>query len=158
MDAVELARFHGHVLRGPTATDCWFWTGAIADDGYGRFWVRRDGRQRAVRPHRHLFEHVHGVSLLPAEQLMHECDIPICVRVTDDATTHLSVGSNGANMRDREQKHRAGRDALHMRGLSRKQLAGRSRALRAVLLERGFDRGGIAAVLADVPLYHPTLF
>lgn len=45
-------RFWSHVVRGPKADDCWLWTGAIADDGYGRFWLTDDGRQRVVRPHR----------------------------------------------------------------------------------------------------------
>ena len=62
------------------------------------------------------------------------------------------------NMRDREQKGRAGRDSLHLRGLSRAQLAERSRALRNVLLTQGWDQDAIAAVLADAGQDHPRLF
>lgn len=32
-------RFWKHVVKGPAVTDCWIWTGAGGDDGYGRFWV-----------------------------------------------------------------------------------------------------------------------
>ncbi|WP_420367101.1 hypothetical protein [Curtobacterium sp. L1-20] len=30
-------RFWSHVVKGPAPADCWIWTGAIGDDGYGRF-------------------------------------------------------------------------------------------------------------------------
>jgi hypothetical protein len=34
--ASEAERFWAKVVRGPGERDCWIWTGAIADDGYGR--------------------------------------------------------------------------------------------------------------------------
>ena len=53
--------------EGPRETDCWLWAGggtaAIADDGYGRFWVARDGRQRVLRPHRVAWALAEGVSI-----------------------------------------------------------------------------------------------
>lgn len=158
MDAATLHRFERKVLRGPEPRDCWFWTGAIADDGYGRFAIRVAGRERMVRPHRLMFEHVTGARLVRSVPLMHECDIPICVHVELGAASHLSVGSQGLNMADRERKGRAGRGGLGMRGLSRRVLARRSRALRSVVLEVGWDREAIAAVLADAPVAHPRLF
>lgn len=33
--AGEVVRFWVKVVRGPGPLDCWIWTGAIADDGYG---------------------------------------------------------------------------------------------------------------------------
>ncbi|MBD8519173.1 hypothetical protein [Plantibacter sp. CFBP 8804] len=158
MDAGELGRFWSHVVCGPEVTDCWFWVGAIADDGYGRFALRRDGRERMVRPHRVMFEHVTGAELTSSVPLMHECDIPICVHAAVDAGSHLSIGSQSLNMLDREHKGRAGRGGLGMRGLSRRVLTERSRRLRAVVLAAGWDRAAIAAVLADVPVDHPRLF
>jgi hypothetical protein len=43
--------FWSHVVQGPAPADCWIWTGAVGDDGYGRFWVPQPGGgQRAMRP------------------------------------------------------------------------------------------------------------
>ncbi len=46
MSPDELDRFYRKVVKGPRPDDCWIWTGAIADDGYGRFAIRRDGVER----------------------------------------------------------------------------------------------------------------
>jgi len=35
-DMAEVARFFSRVVAGPGRQDCWLWTGAIGDDGYGR--------------------------------------------------------------------------------------------------------------------------
>lgn len=35
-DIAEVARFFSRVVAGPGRQDCWLWTGAIGDDGYGR--------------------------------------------------------------------------------------------------------------------------
>lgn len=150
MDAVELDRFFQKVIKGPDPAHCWIWVGAIADDGYGRFAIRRNGREKMTRPQRLRFEHVTGVTLRPEVTLLHDCDIPICVHATAGADSHLFEGDLGMNMRDREQKHRTGRGRVGMRGISRVQLAERSRALRAVILEHGWDRDAIAAVVAGV--------
>lgn len=54
-------RFWEKVVKGPRSQDCWAWVGAIADDGYGRFWIPRDGGgQRAVRPQRYAYEQLTG--------------------------------------------------------------------------------------------------
>lgn len=52
LPASEQERFWSHVVKRPEAEDCWFWTGAVSDDGYGRFWIRRATGQQAVRPKR----------------------------------------------------------------------------------------------------------
>lgn len=36
LHASEIARFHRHVVCGPSVSDCDIWTGAIGADGYGR--------------------------------------------------------------------------------------------------------------------------
>lgn len=36
LHASEIARFHRHVVCGPSVSDCGIWTGAIGADGYGR--------------------------------------------------------------------------------------------------------------------------
>lgn len=53
LHAAEIARFDGHVVCGPTASDCNIWTGAIGADVYGRFYLTRDGVGFCVRPHRY---------------------------------------------------------------------------------------------------------
>lgn len=46
--AAETRRFWSHVVRGPGEWDCWLWVGAIADDGYGRFWITRPTLARSA--------------------------------------------------------------------------------------------------------------
>ena len=158
MNVSELSRFFDKVVKGPDEGDCWFWVGAIADDGYGRFSIRRDGRERMVRPQRLLFEHLTGRTLTPDIELLHTCDVPICVHVTVGGDSHLFAGDHAMNMRDREQKHRSGRHGIGMRGISRRQLALRSRALRDVVQTMGWNREAIAAVINGAGPDQPPLF
>lgn len=158
MDTSELERFFEKVVKGPEPDDCWIWVGAIGDDGYGRFSIRRGGREQMVRPQRLYYEHLTGRKLTPKVSLLHECDVPICVHVTAGADSHLFEGDDRMNMRDREQKGRAGRHRVFRRGLSRKQLTARSRDLREVILTRGWDRVAISAVLSGNTPDQPALF
>lgn len=158
----EDERFWSHVIKGPGPDDCWIWVGAISDDGYGRFWTRPDGaRQRAVRPSRYAHQRVTGRVLPSTVMLLHACDVPLCVHVdVDPAVSHLFEGDHRVNMLDREQKHRGGNQwsALGWRDISRRQRVTRSRALRATLLEHGWDRARISGVLAGVDQNQPRLF
>lgn len=154
----ELERFFEKVVKGPEPSDCWIWVGAIADDGYGRFSIRRGGRERMVRPQRLLYEHLTGRTLSSKIDLLHVCDVPICVHVTTGADSHLFEGDGRMNMIDREQKGRGGHRRVYRRGLSRKQLANRSRDLRDVVLTLGWDRAAISAVLSGNAPDQPTLF
>ena len=43
MNPHESARFWEKVIKGPGPSACWIWTGAIGDDGYGRFWTQTTG-------------------------------------------------------------------------------------------------------------------
>lgn len=69
----ELERFWSHVVKGPDPDDCWIWTGAISDDGYGRFWIRRGSRQQAVCPQRYAFTALTGRTLTPETLLLRRC-------------------------------------------------------------------------------------
>lgn len=130
-DAREASRFWALVAKDENPRGCWIWIGAIADDGYGRFWVRRDGGQRAVRPHRYAYALVHGeTSLEEVPVLMHACDNPLCVKATDDAATHLYPGTQAANLLDRAQKGNATNQYSVWRGLTRAQKAAHARELR----------------------------
>ena len=51
--ADEIARFTSHIVRGPTASDCDIWISAIGADGYGRYYLTRQGMGLCVRPHRY---------------------------------------------------------------------------------------------------------
>ena len=53
LHAGEIARFTSHVVCGPAASDCNIWTGAIGADGYGRYYLTRQGMGLCVRPHRY---------------------------------------------------------------------------------------------------------
>jgi len=126
-----------------------------------RFWVRRDGRQKALRPSRYAHEQTTGTVLPSSVMLLHACDVPLCVHVDGDpAVSHLFVGNQRVNMLDREQKHRGGNQysALGWRGTSRRQRVQRSRELRRVLLTHGWDRARISGALAGVDENQPRLF
>ncbi|QNE46137.1 hypothetical protein F1C58_03900 [Glaciihabitans sp. INWT7] len=79
MRTSEQERFWAHVVKGPAQEDCWIWTGAIADDGYGRFWIKDGDGQKVVRPQRFAYQLATGLQLPEYVLLMHSCDVPICV-------------------------------------------------------------------------------
>ncbi len=151
LHANESRRFDSFVVRGHYERDCDFFTGAIGTDGYGRFYISR-GKELCVRPHRYALARSRG-ALRSHELALHECDNPLCVKISDASASsqHVVVGTQANNMR---------RMARMRRGGGRKPIAGdglrvrreRSVALRAVLRERGWDRDAVeAALLGDMP-------
>jgi hypothetical protein len=150
----DAERFWSHVEKGPTADDCWIWTGAIADDGYGRFWTKDGDGQRVVRPHRFAHELATGVELPRSVLLLHSCDVPICVHaVTDRAETHLVEGTHRTNMLDRVQKHRyANRwSAWRFNGLARTERVRRIQVVVATMGFSGFDSSRCMAWAGVIP-------
>lgn len=85
-------RFWSKVYRGPAGA-CWIWLGAIADDGYGRYFLH-DGAGGMVRPHRYAYTLTYETELEELGELMHVCDVPICVN-----PEHLAPGTHADNMR-----------------------------------------------------------
>lgn len=158
----EAERFWQFVLKGPAAGDCWLWTGAIADDGYGRFWTAGvDGKQKIVRPQRYAYTALTGRELTPDVLILHRCDVPLCVHAdVDPEASHLRPGDTSDNMQDRARRGRQPRPSatLRFRDLPRAERARRSRALRVAVLERGWDAAAIHGVLSGVDPEHPTLF
>ena len=158
-DPAEVARFDSYVVRGPQADDCWIWRGAIADDGYGRFWVRRDGVARVIRPHRYAI--ARWVGPVPADLIaMHDrCDNPICVRAVEfgGRSPHVVLGTQAENLSTMGSKGRGGgmRPAWKRLGLDRAQRVARSRALRDAVRD-GWDGAAVSAALLHSA--HPTLF
>lgn len=155
-------RFWSHVVKGPNRSDCWIWTGAIGDDGYGRFWLPRpDGGQRAMRPQRWLYEHLTGLALLPDVLLLHACDVPLCVHVdVDEAVSHLAPGTHRGNMLERVQRgrHRNEWTTLRTSGLPRSERVRLSRELREAFRDHGWDAAAVRACRTGIASDTPTLW
>jgi hypothetical protein len=152
LHAAEIARFHGHIVCGPTSSDCDIWAGAIGADGYGRFYLTREGVGFCVRPHRYALAIAGGVVAAGVLGL-HECDNPVCVKIAakTDTKRHVVSGSQGDNMERMARMRRGGgRHAVrrfHSRGLRRE----RSVALRDAV-RNGWDAAAVqAALLGDQP-------
>ncbi|MFF0818375.1 hypothetical protein ACFYVR_24995 [Rhodococcus sp. NPDC003318] len=158
--SAEIARFHRFVVQGPAPTDCHIWRGAVSDDGYGRYWIRRDGKQRVVRPNRYALALALGRPLLDSELALHEvCDNPICVRAGSEplGRPHVVVGTQSQNLAGMAAKGRGGGrgQMWHWSGLDRAARAARSRALRDAVRD-GWDEAAVrSALLASDS---PTLF
>jgi hypothetical protein len=153
----EVARFTRFVVRGPGPTDCWLWTGAIADDGYGRFWLNRNGDKRVVRPHRYAMALNRHLVLGERDIVMHEvCDLPLCVRA-ESVGGHLEVGTQAQNLAAMGRAGRGGGRGWPHRwyGLDRTQRAARSRHLRAAVRD-GWDPAAVQKALEAAG--QPALF
>ena len=162
MKISEHDRFWGYVVKGPAADDCWLWTGAVSDDGYGRFWTKPDAaRQRAVRPQRYAYEEATGVALDSSTLLLHGCDVPLCVHAdTDPEVSHVTPGTHRDNMLDRAQKgrHENRWTVVHYRGLPREERVRRSRELRDAVRDHGWDPERIRRALNGIGPGQPTLW
>lgn len=155
-------RFWSHVVQGPAPSDCWIWTGAVGDDGYGRFWVPQpDGGQRAMRPQRWLYEHLTGTVLHPSTLLLHACDVPLCVHVDDDlSVSHLAPGTHRGNMLERVQRgrHRNASTALRTVSFPRSERVRLSRELREAFRDHGWDAAAVRACRTGIATNTPTLW
>ena len=80
MHAAEVARFRSKIVAGPGDEDCSIWIGSIGADGYGLFYITRQGRGLCVRPHRYALALATGEPL-GTTLALHECDMPVCVKV-----------------------------------------------------------------------------
>jgi hypothetical protein len=97
-DAASVERFWTRI-RKPGSNDCWAWTGALTEKGYGRFSPRVDGRSVHIFAHRFAFEATVGP--IPAGlQLDHLCRNRACVNPAHlepvDARTNLLRGETEA--------------------------------------------------------------
>ena len=163
-DRAEQDRFWSHVVRGPGTRDCWIWTGAIADDGYGRWWIRRGCTERIIRPHRYALAIALGGHLDGTGVAMHLCDNPICVRAETPTKPgsmdagkplggggHVVAGTQSQNLSEMGRKGRGGSWA----GPTRAERAARSRALREAVCN-GWDSEAVTDALTQAR--QPTLF
>ena len=154
--AREVERFHALCVQGP-AGECTIFTGAIGDDGYGRFWLGREGGPEVVRAQRFAYAAKHGV-IGAGIVAMHECDNPICVGVEPG---HVVAGTQSENLAHMAGKGRGGGSG-HGRGSSGLDKAARHAravALRAaVTAGGGWDAGRVrealgAALPGQLPLF-----
>ncbi len=155
--AAEVARFTRFVVRGPGPRDCWLWVGAIADDGYGRFWLNRNGGKRVVRPHRYALALARHLVLDEGQLVLHEvCDLPLCVRA-EPVGGHLEVGTQAQNLAQMGRAGRGGGRGWPHRwyGLDRAQRAARSQALRTAVRD-GWDPEAVREALEAAG--QPALF
>lgn len=100
--------------------DCWLWTGLRDKDGYGKTTV--DGA--SVRTHRLAWLAATGHMPTRDEGVLHTCDVRACWRNDDVGTYevggivyerhgHLWLGTNAANMADRDAKGHTTRGDAH---------------------------------------------
>ncbi|WP_178946366.1 hypothetical protein [Kocuria sp. TGY1127_2] len=158
----ERNRFWDKVIKGPGPSDCWIWTGAIGDDGYGRFWTTPEvGKQKMIRAHRYALGLVHGgLDAIADLEACHVCDNPICVRAEAGSSTHVLLGTREANMTDRATRgrHNLQFAAEFFRYQPPSQRGPRSRALRDLIREQGYDRQAIKAMMLGLSRGQGTLF
>lgn len=79
-----------------TESGCWLWLANVDEDGYGKIKVH----SQQARAHRVSYE-LHVGLIPPGLFVLHSCDTPACVN-----PSHLFLGTNTDNMRDRENKKR----------------------------------------------------
>lgn len=115
LHAREIARFLRAVVQrpesapaDPAAMTCAIWTGAIADDGYGRFSITRGGVEQTVKPHRYAAALALGEPVLAGQVIEHVvCDNPICVRAHPDPEVgHIWPSTQSDNLRRMQTKGR----------------------------------------------------
>jgi hypothetical protein len=92
-----VSRFWSYARVG-APEECWFWTGAKRDGGYGMFY---DGN-RSVQAHRFALELRLGKPIGGGMVACHHCDNPPCVN-----PNHLFMGTRSDNSRDSMRKGRA---------------------------------------------------
>lgn len=101
---VEEKDFWDRVDRNQGSESCWLWLGPKDTDGYGNVMYRR----KHWKAHRLAWLFTYG-EIPKGMFICHSCDTPTCVN-----PAHLWLGTNRANLADRDRKGRhAGSKKTH---------------------------------------------
>lgn len=148
------ARFWAKTVAGPTEDDCVIWVGAIADDGYARFWTGPTERAGPVlRAHRYAYQLRFG-HLPKGVMLKHSCDITVCVNAK-----HLAVGTDRQNRIDRSLRRNSYPGLPMASGLRiHTTRADVARKIRADVLAHGYDRDRLWKIITGLAPETPPLF
>jgi hypothetical protein len=92
--SAEVARFDASFTRPDDG--CWLWTRLKNPEGYGLFFVTRDGRKRLAMAHRVAWVRANDGAVPDGLYVCHRCNTPSCVR-----PDHLYAGTPKENARDR---------------------------------------------------------
>ncbi|MBI3480474.1 MAG: HNH endonuclease [Nitrosomonadales bacterium] len=84
----------------PSGDQCWEWTGAKNEHGYGVIGRGKRGRGN-TKDHRVAYETFYDVKLDSSSHVLHRCDNPGCVN-----PLHLWLGNHRENMNDMLSKGR----------------------------------------------------
>ena len=154
--AAEVARFRSKIVAGPGDGDCSIWIGSIGADGYGRYFITRAGMGFCVRPNRYALALATGSAVGADVFALHECDNPVCVKVSGPGALCEPVvaGTQFDNMR-RMARVRRGGGRPTIRGLGREARRARSVALREAVQGGVWDADAVANALLGV---EPRLF
>ncbi|WP_460442648.1 hypothetical protein [Amycolatopsis stemonae] len=166
--AEEIARFRRKVVVPPPNEDgtpspmCSLWSRAVGNDGYGRFSITRGGQEITVKPHRYAVALRLGITVAYGQVIEHVvCDNPLCCLADPDLTVgHIWPSTQAENLRRMAAKGRGGGRWWHRKwsGLNRTERAERSRQLRDVVAEHGWDEERIRAVLLRIDPAQTVLF
>lgn len=104
LDLQQIARFLAKIEKAIIREEfgeCWVWTGATTDKGYGKFYLGKavDGRKVTGLAHRISFEHYKQELIRPGFIVDHECSHKSCVR-----PGHLVQVSNVRNLQLAHQR------------------------------------------------------
>lgn len=93
LSSADVARFWANVNIG-LQEHCWNYKGHLNHDGYGKFSIFIDGKQKFLFAHRLAFRCING-PIPPGHVIRHMCHNPACCN-----PSHLAEGTHLENMRD----------------------------------------------------------